>query len=609
MNALDLLLLTADALLLATLLLPLRWVGWTATGGYALQLLLLAACATPLAASWQLELLGQRLGWRYDALSWFFALITVGAALASAAYAAGAWGRQTGRWLQVALAANVAAMLWLLGSGDWLTLFIGWELVSWASFFLMALGNQRAALRYLLYAMAGAMAILGALAWLHALTGSFEYAAVSAAVAKLPAVQVWLLLLLLGGGFAIKLGLLPVHLWQAESYAYTPGPGAAFLGAISSRMGLYALILLLFQLLGLARLEMLEIPYTFLNSRELWAWVAVLTIILPTYTALKQNDARLLLAWHGIGQSGYMLLGLMTAHAVGSAGGLLHVFNYATNQAALLLAVFAVLYRTGTADLNRLGGLVTRMPLTFLVLLTGIIGLAGLPPMNGFVSKWMIYRTLVSEGMPLLFVASIIGTLGTILSVYKLIHNMFLGQLRAEHLEVREAPWSMLVPMLVLAGVIFLTGLMPGLVLGWVAAVQQTVGLPVVQYTLGGVESPQGSLNMLLVVGVLFAGFGVGALLFYSGGKSKPVHQLDNYAGGHFLTAQVQYHYSDHFYAGLMHLIGPWYRGSFLRLEQALVAAVAFGAAAVSGFYRLAHPGLMLLLGVVLLLASVGVGS
>ena len=84
-------------------------------------------------------------------------------------------------------------------------------------------------------------------------------------------------------------------------------------------------------------------------------------------------------------------------------------------------------------------------------MLVGIIGLAGMPPMNGFVSKWMVYRALMLEGYPLLFIASIIGTLGTILSVYKLIHNMFLGQLRLEHQQVREVPWSMAAPMMLLA--------------------------------------------------------------------------------------------------------------------------------------------------------------
>ncbi len=559
----------------------------------------------PVTASFGVTVLDQPMHWRYDALSWFFAMITIGAGFFSAWYAAGAWAGAYAKdghspWLfHVALAANVFAMVVLLGSGDFLSLFLGWELVSWASFLLMAIGGPlagRAALRYLTYAFSGAMAILGAMALLYTAAGSLEYAAVVAAIPSLSTVQVSVLIALLGGGFGVKMGLLPFHLWQAAAYAETPGPGSAFLGAISARMGLYAIVVVIVGMIGVARLVSMEIPYTFMSARDLIAWIAVLTVILPTYTALQQHDARYLLAWHGIGQGGYMLLGLVVGNAVGSAGGLLHIFTYAITQAALLMAVFAVLHRTGTTDLNKLGGLVTRMPLTFLVLLIGIISLAGLPPMGGFVSKWMVYRSLITEGMPLLFVGAIVGTLGTILSVYKLIHNIFLGQLRLEHVEVREAPLSMLVPMLGLATLIFLTGFIPGPAIAWVAEVQRLVGLPVVQFNLGGVVDPRGGLDMIWLVSVLMAGFGVGALVFYGfGGKSRQVHQLDNYAGGHFLTAEVRYQYSDNFYAGLMHLIGPWYRGAFLWLEGSVAAVVDFLSYAMNWVYRSIQPLLFLL--------------
>ncbi|MCG7969169.1 MAG: NADH dehydrogenase subunit, partial [Candidatus Thiodiazotropha taylori] len=372
-------------------------------------------------------------------------------------------------------------------------------------------------------------------------------------------------------------------------------PGSAFLGAISSRMGLFAILLVLVKLFGIVNIDSLKIPFTLIDARDLLAWIAVFTIIFPTYTALKQNDARYLLAWHGIGQGGYMLLGLVTANSLGAAGGLLHVLNYAACQAALLMAVFAVMHRTGTADLNKLGGLVARMPLSFLVLLTGIIGLAGLPPMNGFVSKWLVYRSLLEDGMPLLFLGTIIGTLGTILSVYKLIHNMFLGQLRVEHEQVREAPWSMMTPMLLLAGVIFVTGLLPGIPLTWVSAALQTIGLTGPEITLGGIESSSGSLDMIWVIGVLFAGFGIGAVIFYSAGPSKRVHQLDNYAGGHFLTADVRYQYSDNFYSGLMHLIRGWYRGSFQWLENSITSLVEFLSLGMQGIYRRANSEFYLL--------------
>ena len=572
---------------------------------YGVQFLLvafmgpLAYGADPVPASPAFTVLGYGLSWQFTALSWFFAVITAGAALAAAWFMSGAWGRhyaeQGGdlRLLQLALALNPSTMYVLLASRDFLSLFVGWELVSWASFVLMlAAGGVgvRWALRYLVYAIGGAMAVMAAMVLSHALTGSFEFGALAAVVPELSAGTLWSLVILLSGGFGVKMGLLPFHLWQAGAYAETPGPGSAFLGAISSRMGLYAMLLTLFGVLGLGTLKALSIPWTPLEAHELLAWIAAFTIVLPTFTALKQNDARWLLAWHGIGQGGYMLMGVAMGDALASAGGLMHVFNHATYQAALFMAVTAVVYRTGTADLNKLGGLVTRMPLTFLVLLVGIIGLAGLPPMNGFVSKWLIYRALIDDGQPLLFVAAVVGTLGTIVSVYKLLHNIFLGQLRVEHESVREVPGSMLAPMLALSLIVFVTGLAPGLVLDWLTTVQRELGLAVLAPTLGGVERPDGGLDMLWVVGILFAGFGVGALIFLAGGRARTVHQLDNYAGGHFLTAEVRYHYSDNFYAGLMHRIGPWYRGSFQWLQDSVVAATDFLAQAAAGVYRVVQP-------------------
>lgn len=592
-------------------------IGWVTAALFAGQLFILFLMSglgyggEVIQSSLTMSIFGQALSWRFDGLSWFFALITIGAALASSVFAAGEWGRQYRQnggnpgLLQFSLALNVLSMLILLGSGDLLALFIGWELVSWASFLLMALAGGVAfgwAMRYITYATGGAMAILAGMGLVYQITGSLQYADLMAVAGQLSQTQVVVLTLLFGGGFAVKMGVLPFHLWQAGAYAETPGPGTAFLGSISSRMGLYAIVVVLVQLIGLVRIIEIDIPFTWLSLRDLIMWVAAITIILPTFTALRQNDARRLLAWHGVGQGGYMLLGVFSATALGSSGGLMHVFNHATYQAALFFSVYAVVHRTGTADLNKLGGLVTRMPLSFLVMLVGIIGLAGIPPMNGFVSKWLVYRSLLIEGMPLLFVASVIGTLGTILSVYKLIHNMFLGQLRAEHQDVREAPWSMMLPMLVLSLIVFITGFMPGLVLDWVASAQAAVGLPVLQHTLGGVEMDQGGLDMIWLVAVLFAGFGIAALLFYSTGKTQHVNQLDNYAGGHFLTADVRYHYSDHFYAGLMHRIGHWYRESFQWLESVLVSFTGFMAQGASALYRVVQPALLMLVVVVIAL-------
>ena len=622
MTPLDQLLLLSGLTVLAVFMLGNRpFTGWTATLLYALQgtaLLRMSGLGygelQGIESSLSFQVLGHGLHWSFDGLSWYFALITLGAAWLASWFASGEWGqryREAGgslRAFHTALALNVFSMLALLASGDLLSLFIGWELVSWASFLIMALGGSTAiryAMRYLTYAFAGAMAVLGAIALVYVQTGSFEFQAFRDALPAMDNASLWALIVLFCAGFGVKMALLPLHLWQAKAYAETPGPGAAFLGAISSRMGLFAMIVVLVQLIGVARLADLQLLFPFFSARDLLAWVAVLTLIFATFTALRQHDARRLLAWHGVGQGGYMLLGVLIADDLGSAGGLMHVFNHATYQAVLFMAVTAVIHRTGTSDLNKLGGLVARMPLSFLAMLIGIIGLAGLPPMNGFVSKWLIYRSLIIDGSPLLFLAAVIGTLGTILSVYKLIHNTFLGQLRLEHVEVKEAPSSMIWPMMILSAVVFVTGYFPGLVLDWVASAQAAIGLPVLPHNLGGVPSDKGGLDMIWVVSVLLAGFGVGTLIFLAGGRSKRVHQLDNYAGGHFLTAETRYQYSDNFYPGLMHLIGPWYRKSFRWAERGLVSAIDVASLLMQGLYRQTQPAFYLLVVVVAALSWV----
>ena len=111
---------------------------------------------------------------------------------------------------------------------------------------------------------------------------------------------------------------------------------------------------------------------------------------------------------------------------------------------------------------------------------------------------------------------------------------------------------------------------------------------------------------VLMGAGGVLVVFGVGAVLFYLlGGRSRRVHQLDNYAGGHFLTADVRYQYSDNFYAGLMHRIRPWYRGSFAWAERALVSTVGTIAIAARGFFEQANPALWILVGTTLIVTWV----
>ncbi len=613
MSELDFLLAFAAVLLLGMICCGRdRRAGWVSMAVYGAMILAVISAGARIASggvipsALSFTMFGQTLSWRMDGLGWFFTMITAGSAFFASWYAAGEWGRAQKRMKMqhILLAANVLTMILLASSGDMLTLFIGWELVSWTAFAMMAQKGgpaAPAAYRYMIYALAGAMAIFAGIMIVYATAGDFSFAAFSKAMTTFPAGKLWLLFLLFTAGFGVKMALLPFHLWQPPAYTETPGASAAFLNAISARLGLFALILVLLKIIGIDTLGSLTIPVVHLSARSLLMWIAALTTVIPTFIALMQTDARMLLTWHGIGQGGYMLLGVLVGTGLGTAGGLLHVFNHATYQMALFLAVTAVVHRTGTSDLDKLGGLITRMPYTYVTLLMGIIGLAGLPPMNGFVSKWMVYRSLLDTGSPFLLIMAFIGTLGTILSVYKLIHNIFLGRLRPEHEGIKEAPWSMLAPMLALGGIGFLTGWFPGLALNMTDLAQSAINAPSLVHTLGGVVTPRGALNMIWVVSILLAAIGFGAIVFYfMGNRRYQVDQLNNYAGGHFLSPDVPYHFSHEFYPGLARVIGPWYRGSIVRLEQAIGTFVNVMGDLWQGLFRAAWTPLYMLFATVI---------
>ena len=220
-----------------------RYAGWFAMLAYAMQLFVLIGLwdKMPIASSFSFTVLDNLIHWEMTGLGWFFAIITVGAALITSMYTAGEWGesQKDMRLQHVSMAVNVLAMLILLSSGDFLSLFIGWELVSWAAFLIMTEHGDKAAdaaFRYLIYAMSGAMAIFTGIVLIYLQVGSLEFAAFWEALPQLSSSILWGLVLLFSSGFAIKMGLMPFHLWQADAYAETPGANAAFISAIAARI-------------------------------------------------------------------------------------------------------------------------------------------------------------------------------------------------------------------------------------------------------------------------------------------------------------------------------------------------------------------------------------
>ena len=265
--------------------------------------------------------------------------------------------------------------------------------------------------------------------------------------------------LMLAGGLA-KMGSGPLHTWIPTASESAPVPVMAILPASLDK------------LLGVYILSRICLDFFILNDFVIGLLLIIgsLTIIFAVLMALTQHDLRKLLAYHAISQAGYMVLGLGTANPVGIVGAIFHMFNNAIYKNGLFLVGGAAEKQKGTFELDKLGGLARYMPLTFICGLILSLSISGVPPFNGFASKWMIYQGALlgltaSSSVYLRFIfmfaliAAMFGSALTLASFIKFLHAIFLGQdNNPQEKKIRETPWKMLLPLLILSGLCVLLG-------------------------------------------------------------------------------------------------------------------------------------------------------
>ncbi len=547
---------------------------------------------------------GQHIGFTITYLNYYFALMITGITLLTVIFSLKfIKGKEGNTHYYTVLFLKTFGMLGVILSSDLLTFFVFWEIMSWSTFALMSTGGEpahRSAFKYFVFAVTASMILMAGVILSYSLFGSFDFAVIHGKMASLSLPMTGFLLTIFITSFSIESAVFPVHSWLPDGYSNTFTTFTAYLSGISTRIGIYGIILFLFGVFGIQTVDKLGIIGK-INFRYVFGIFAALTMIVPTFTALYQHDAKKLIAWHSVGQGGYMLIGLASGSALGIAGGMFHVLNHMAYVVLIVFAIASVEYRTGTTNLNKLGGLIKKMPVSYLALLFGIIGLAGLPPMNGFVSKWFIYRALILGGYPFLAIAAVIGTLGTILSVYKLIHNMFLGQLPERYNDVKEVGFSMQLPMWILMIVVLGLGVYPGLAMGLIAKIQVSLGLAAVPYALHGIKAASGQLDMLVVSAVFIGGIAVTWIIYLLGNRRKHVGQYNNYAGGNFLNKSVAYNFNYEFYAALEHVIDPYRKKIIERTERGIASVTD----AVSEYIRRIYTGMINTYGIYVVTAFV----
>lgn len=406
-----------------------------------------------------------------DAIAVFMALISVFAALIISIYSLRFIEKykSTGRYYTLLLLLT-AGMLGLIFSGDMFTMFVFLELLSIASCGLIAFYIHRgesseAAFKYIVISAVAGLMILFATGFLYAQYGLLNIAALSAAL-EFTFLDI-VALVFLGAGFAMKCGAVPLHLWVSDAYGEAPAPISAIL-VIASQVSLYALFRISFTLFG------------GLPPVEMMGWFIIIFGVLSMFVgvtmAILQTDIKRLMAYHAVSQTGYMLLGVGVGLAVigntnalesfgttAMEGGIFHIINHALYQGLLFLTAGAIIYRTGTKDLNKMGGLAKAMPFTAIFFLLGSFAIAGLPPLNGFASKLLIYES-VFRFSPLLSIIAILVSILTLASFIKVFYLAFLGPKSTEFQKIREVPKSMGLAMGILALFVILFGLFPNIV-------------------------------------------------------------------------------------------------------------------------------------------------
>jgi hydrogenase-4 component B len=369
----------------------------------------------------------------------------------------------------------VASMTGVLVCTDFLFFLIFWESMTLTSYFLVTFesenaASQRAGLKYFIITHGATLCMVAAALLLWRTSGSFSFDAIRQTLSAMLTTRPFLantIIFLFFLGFATKAGLLPMGDWLPDAHPVAPSGMSATLSGALVKLGIYGLVRLFCSFLVVS------------PSLKIWGIILALagtgSLFVGTLTALRQTDTKRLMAFHTIGQIGYICLGLGVGiycldmypalASIALAGAILHAVNHACFKSCLFLGAGSVLYRTGERDMDKLGGLAAFMPYTTGTTAIASLSIAGVPPLNGFTSKWLIVAGCLLTGMrfPLFLVLGLIAlfiSLATLASFLKVLGSVFLGR-ADENLGIKEVPVSMIVPQVVLAALCVLLGIFP----------------------------------------------------------------------------------------------------------------------------------------------------
>jgi formate hydrogenlyase subunit 3/multisubunit Na+/H+ antiporter MnhD subunit len=377
--------------------------------------------------------------------------------------------------------------------------FYTWEMMAASSYILiLRSGKTRIpAWLYILFSLGGALLMLMGFA-VAAPSGTIETAIELVSIIGNTSVLPVALLLT---GFLIKTAVFSMHIWLPGSYAESDDDLSAIISAVFSKVGIFGMLLVLC-ILGNRLLDKTPLP-------EILSWIGLATAFFGTLMAVFQEDIKYLLAYSSMGQVGLIIVAVSLMDHLGWVTALYLSVNHFLFKGLLFLAFAGVLYRTKTRYMYEMGGLIKRMPISFVSVLIAIIALSGVPPLSGFGGKWLLFTALLEKGWYFQLAVAFFSSTIAFLYCFRLIHTVFLGQAKAPFKNIRKAPFWILAPQFALIGGIMAISIMPQLIMKPLITIIETWYPSTLSWRGGTLVSSLGYWNGFQVMNIVMVLFGL----------------------------------------------------------------------------------------------------
>ena len=506
-----------------------------------------------------------QLAYHVDSLSLLFALMSAGIGAAVLLYSIGYMKSEKGttRFYSLMLL-FIAGMINLVYTADLFLLYFSWEFIGLCSFFLVGFWYRQAEAAYgarkvLTMTHLAGYGLFVSVVLLYHRTGTTLWTDPHVGAAFSTGIFVLVLTAVLA-----KSVQFPLYTWIPDAMA-APTPVSALLhAACYVKAGVYLI----------ARLHTIT-PWP-VSWGLMVSWLGAGTLLIGVFFALAQHDLKRLLAFHTVSQIGYMMLGLGLGTPLGIAAGLFHCLNHGLFKGCLFLCAGSIQRSTGTRDMDLMGGLGRKMPRTMMIWLVAAGGIAGIPLLNGFVSKWLLYNAALQAHQPLLALIPWIGSILTVFSFLKATSGVFLGSDGATTQKAHEVSWTMLAGGGALAAGCLLLGLAPQLAMTYlINPLLPAMGLsPLLGVSWFGFAAGEGMWFATGGLALSIVALGFGALVYWLPmGASVTAVEAGGapsvFTGGERLSPQGHLDASDFAYT-IKESLAPFYR--FCDVDRAWLA-------------------------------------